>query len=66
MTELAAQDSTKPTRKIKAVGITGALATLILAIAPQLGLDIPEETALYVAGVVVALVGAGYKTLERA
>lgn len=61
---LASQPSAKPTRKMKATGIVGAVATLILAVAPQLGLDIPEDTAVYVAGALVAALAAGYRTME--
>jgi len=56
---LASQESAKPTRKIAATGIAGALG---IVIAYVLGVD--EETAGAIAVVLIAALGAGYSTKD--
>lgn len=57
---LTRQHSRKPTRKVAAVGITGAIGTVI---AYALGVD--EETAGAMATLVVLIVVAGYGTRDK-
>jgi hypothetical protein len=53
----------KPTPKIAATGLSGAVATVLIVIAKELGLDLSAEAA---AGIVfLATTGAGYLKRDR-
>jgi uncharacterized protein (DUF697 family) len=58
-----AERDLKPTPKIAATGITGAVATVLIVIAKEFGLDLSPEAA---AGLVfLATTGAGYLKKDR-
>lgn len=61
MAENATQNTLKPTPKLTAVGIGGALGTILVAVANALGLDLPPE----VASGVVAIISFGFGFRKR-
>jgi len=63
MSQKIEQPTAQPTRKMSAVGIAGALATVVTWAAGQAGLDMPPEVAAAIALVLAWAVG--YFTLER-
>lgn len=64
MPELREQPSKRTTRKMEAVGIGGAMATVMAWIAGQAGVEMPMEVAVAIAAIIVFV--AGYWTTDRA
>ena len=61
---LVSQASAAPTRKMEGVAAGGAVATVAVWVAAQLGVELPTEVAVAFAALIAFV--AGYVTRERA
>ena len=64
MPESVNQPTAMPTRKVSAAGMSGALATVVITLAAQWGIDISAEAAAAI--VTLAAFAAGYFRRETA
>ena len=61
---LKEQPTAKPTRKVKAVGISGVIAALLVLLLGRLGVEVDAETATALAGAFMALAAYFTKSME--
>jgi len=61
--KLKTQPTAAPTRKVKAVGISGVIAALLVLLLGRLDIEVDAETATALAGLFIAL--AAYLTKSR-